>query len=69
VIYWRTSKLIRGDESVENKSNTSSPSDGASCSESLVIDMNRMVYNVDVGTMCPTKAETYLRDLQNKYWN
>jgi hypothetical protein len=39
--YWisissRTSKLIRGDESVENQSNTSSPSDGASCSESLI---------------------------------
>jgi hypothetical protein len=28
-----TSKLIRGDESAENQSNTSSPSDGASCSE------------------------------------
>ncbi len=41
----------------------------ASCSESLVIDMDRMIYSVDVGTMSPTKAEKSLRDLENKYWN
>ncbi len=33
-----TSKLIRGDESAENQNGTSSPSDGASCSESLERD-------------------------------
>jgi hypothetical protein len=31
---WLTSKLIRGDENAENQNGTSSPSDGASCSES-----------------------------------
>jgi hypothetical protein len=33
-----SSKLIRGDESAENENGTSSPSDGASCSESLFLE-------------------------------
>ena len=37
MIYYRTSKLIRGDENTENKNGTSSPSDGASCSESSYV--------------------------------
>jgi hypothetical protein len=40
-----TPKLIRGDESVENQSNTSSPSDGASCSESSFLSRDQIRIN------------------------
>ena len=41
-----TSKLIRGDENAENQNETFSPSDGASCSESLVMDRRRVWFDI-----------------------
>jgi hypothetical protein len=62
---WRTSKLIRGDESAENQTGTSSPSDGASCSESLV--------DVDSWKSDPAKVKNanlaveYVNCMRSKY--
>ena len=58
-----------GAQTSELKQEANRPLGVSTCSESLVIDMDRMIYSVDVGTMCSTKAEKSLRDLQNKYWN
>jgi hypothetical protein len=46
-----TSKLIRGDESVENQSGTSSPSDGASCSESLFVKRCEILEDISLKYM------------------
>jgi len=35
----------------------------------LVRAPEKLVFNVDVGNMSPPKAETYLRNLQQKYWS
>ena len=46
-----TSKLIRGDENTENQNVTSSPSDGASCSESLRVKRGEILEDISVKYM------------------
>jgi hypothetical protein len=62
-----TSKLIRGDENAENQNGTSSPSDGASCSESSYVEIAKDAYDnkIMIGVYDPKteKYETGIYDL------
>jgi hypothetical protein len=62
----RTSKLIRGDEDMENQNGTSSPSDGASCSKSLMdLGVARCEFIADLGE----SFMNTVHNLKSKYPN